>query len=142
MESQPPASYVEKPVFRAGLHPAVESCLQQLAVESHKVTKILLCPQNIKLQLSLKYADYEIFHKICETEAFFMYMYECAQVCWDLCVQTPPMIIDCTETEYRDDLHKRFYDSNNLSPFILLYHWPTLLQTPSGPILARGVVQT
>ena len=74
-------------------------------------------------------------------EEFSLYVRECGQVCWDLCVQTPPMIIDYSETEFNFDLHTRFHQSNVNSSAILLYHWPTLLQTTAGPI-SRGVVQT
>ena len=94
----------------------------------------------MRVQLSLKYSDSEVFQLSSETEPFVLYMQECAQICWDLCVQTPPMVLDYHETEFSDELHTRFYNSDMSSTAILLYHWPTLLQT-SAPI-SRGVVQT
>lgn len=97
--------------------------------------------QNVTVQLSLKYSDSEVFKRVSGMEEFCSYVRECGQVCWDLCVQTPPMIIDYSETEFNFDLHTRFHQSNVNSSCILLYHWPTLLQTTAGPI-SRGVVQT
>lgn len=93
------------------------------------------------LQLCLKYSESEVLKKALETEAFSTYMNECAQVCWDLSVQTPPMIIDCSEREFDSDLHSRFYESDCNSANILLYHWPTLLQS-NAELISRGVVQT
>ncbi len=92
------------------------------------------------MQLSLKYSDSEVFRLASETEPFSMYVRECTQICWDLCVQTPPMVLDYHEMEFNDDLHTRFYTSDMSSTSILLYHWPTLLQA-SAPI-SKGVVQT
>lgn len=101
----------------------------------------IIFPQNVRIQLSLKYSDSQVFKKVSEVEAFSSYVQECGQVCWDLCVQTPPMLIDYNETEFNFDMHTRFYESDMNSSVILLYHWPTLLQTTTGPI-SRGIVQT
>lgn len=96
----------------------------------------------MKLQLSLRHSSSDVFQKVCETDAFASYVRECAQVSWDLCVQTPPMVINYSEEEFNFEIHTRFFQSNATSSVILLYYWPTLLQTPSGPILSRGVVLT
>lgn len=77
-----------------------------------------------------------------KTDAFQTYIHECAKVSWDLCVQTPPMVIDCSVKEFTADMHKHFHTSKTESGEIVMYHWPTLLQTKSGPILSPGVVQT
>ena len=94
----------------------------------------------MRVQLALKYSSSEVFALASETDPFCVYVRECAQICWDLCVQTPPMILDYHEKEFNEDLHTRFYCSDTSSTSILLYHWPTLLQA-SAPI-SRGVVQT
>ena len=101
----------------------------------------LLCLQNVRLQLSLKYPQSKVLHKATRTEAFSLYLRECAQVCWDLCVQSPPMLLDYSSPEFHVDLHTRFYESDMSSNTILLYHWPTLMLPPAVP-LSRGLVQT
>jgi hypothetical protein len=97
--------------------------------------------QNLKVQLSLKYSDSLVFQKASKTDAFCAYVQDCAQVCWELCVQTPPMVIDYSETEFNFDHHTRFHDSDISSSKILLYHWPTLMLTTAKP-LSRGLVKT
>lgn len=88
------------------------------------------------------YAETPAYARIQQLEAFTSYISDCARVSWDLCVQTPPMMLNHTETEFNSDLHTRFYNANKDSNEIIMYLWPTLLQSSSGPILFRGVVLT
>ena len=78
--------------------------------------------QNVQMQMLLKYSNSEIFRLVSEMEPFAVYVRECAQICWDLCVQTPPMLLDYHETEFNEDLHTRFYNSDMSSTSVLLYH--------------------
>lgn len=98
--------------------------------------------QAVKTLLEQRYKTNEVYKEASKTETFQTYIQECAKVSWDLCVQTPPMVIDCSVKEFNPDMHKRFHTSNKDSEDILMYHWPSLLQSTSGPILALGTVQT
>ncbi len=94
--------------------------------------------------LEEKYGHYPVFTQAKEVEAVRSYIGECSRVCWDLCVQTPAMLINSTETVYNDELHQRFFVSNKESCDIIMYIWPTLLQESLGGImlLVKGCVQT
>ena len=96
----------------------------------------------METKLAEKYSEIPVYVEIKQLEPFLSYISECAHVSWALRVQTPPMVINYSETEYSFDLHRRFYNANKNSDEIIVYHWPTLLQTSSGPILFRGVVLT
>lgn len=98
--------------------------------------------QAVKQHLAQRYERNEVYNEAAKTKEFQTYVQECAQVSWDLCVQTPPMVIDCSVKEFNPDMHKHFYKSKKESGEIAMYHWPTLLQTSSGPILFPGIVQT
>ena len=98
--------------------------------------------QRVNDYLEERYGKNDIYKAAAETDAFQAYVKECAKVSWDLCVQTPPMVIDCNAREFNPEMHKRFHTSNRLSEEIVMYHWPTLLQTSPGPILSQGIVQT
>lgn len=99
-------------------------------------------PQSIKQHLGQRYEGNKVYDAAAETEAFRTYIQECAKVSWDLCVQTPPMVIDCSIKEFNPDMHKHFFTSNKDSNEIVRYHWPTLLQSTAGPVLSPGTVQT
>ena len=96
----------------------------------------------MKQKLLQKYSDHSPYAKVCELEPFLGYLKECARLAWDLCVQTPPMTINFSLTEFIPDMHWRFFDSDKSSDKILAYLWPTLLQDSSGVILFRGCVLT
>lgn len=98
--------------------------------------------QDVKQKLLQKYSDHSPYAKVCELEPFLGYLKECARLAWDLCVQTPPMTINFSLTEFIPDMHWRFFDSDKSSDKILAYLWPTLLQDSSGVILFRGCVLT
>lgn len=101
--------------------------------------------QRVEELLAQKYGEYPVFHKIKELETVKCYINECSKICWDLCVQTPIMLINSSETLFNDDLHQRFYDSNKESLDISFYLWPTLYQeSPTGTtvLLMKGWVQT
>ena len=63
------------------------------------------------------------------------------KVAWGLCIQTPHMIINCNETVYDPDLHKRFYNADKALVDIVMYMWPILTQF-NGPVLVKGIVLT
>ena len=98
--------------------------------------------QAVKKHLGQRYEGNKVYREVAKTEPFQTYIGECAKVSWDLCVQTPPMVIDCSVREFNPDMHKHFYKSKTESGEIVMYHWPTLLQTMTGPVLFQGRVQT
>ena len=89
-----------------------------------------------KYSLCLSYSELK------KLQPFCAYLEECVRVAWDLSVQTPPMVISCSESEFNCDLHTRFFNANKDSNDIILHLWPTLLQSSSRQILFRGVVMT
>lgn len=90
-----------------------------------------------------KYGASPVFSQAQGLDPIQSYIKECSKVSWDLCVQTPPMLIDSSEKQYNLDLHTRFYNSDKDMYDVLYYHWPTLLQSsPAGGVLFKGVVQT
>lgn len=98
--------------------------------------------QRVNEYLDESYGKSDVYKAAARTDAFQTYVSECAKVSWDLCVQTPPMVIECNVREFNPEMHKRFHMSNPDSDQIVMYHWPTLLQTNPGPILSQGIVQT
>ena len=92
--------------------------------------------------MAAKYSSSPIFDQAKDLEALHTYTKECSKVAWDLCVQTPPMVINYHEEQFNFDLHTRFYTSNKDLCDIFIYHWPTLLQSSPGQVLSKGVVQT
>lgn len=107
-----------------------------------------LCPphtphtQRVKDLMTVKYCSASIIDQIKDLEVLNSYINECSKVTWDLCVQTPPMIISYQDDTFNFDLHTRFYTSDKDSSALLMYHWPTLLQETSNQIISKGVVQT
>ncbi len=98
--------------------------------------------QETECLLSESYSNSPAYAQIKQLEAFNSYMEECAKVSWDLCVQTPPMVLNQSETEFNFDLHTRFFNADKCSSEIVTYLWPILLQSSSGSVLFRGVVVT
>lgn len=111
-------------------------------IRGNKYFLFLTYIQSVKQHLGQRYEGNKVYSAAAETEAFQTYIQECAKVSWDLCVQTPPMVIDCTIKEFNPDMHKHFFKSNKESNEIVMYHWPTLLQSTAGPVLSPGTVQT
>lgn len=70
------------------------------------------------------------------------YIDECAQLSWELVIQSPPMVLKYNETEYSVELHTRFHSANGGSDIIIGYQWPTLVHETSGVVLSRGIVVT
>ena len=84
----------------------------------------------------------EVFPQLVGLRSFMAYVEECAHITWELCVQTPPMVVSCEDQEFSVERHHRFYNADKTSTAILSHLWPVLLQTPTGPILVRGTVMT
>ena len=97
--------------------------------------------QMLMTQLDIKFSSQPLYRKIKTLAPYISYVEECVRVAWGLCIQTPPMTINCESTVYSPDLHKRFYNADKSSTDIIVYKWPVLMQT-SGPVLVRGVVLT
>lgn len=93
-------------------------------------------------QLAQRYSNTPMLPEIQKLQAFRSYVGECARLSWDLCIQSPAMVIHYSETEFNCELHSHFYTADKTSTHIVLYLWPALLQSSSGPILFRGVVLT
>lgn len=91
--------------------------------------------------LSEEHSAKPAYAQIRQLKQFTSYTLECARLSWDLCVQSPPMLLSCQETEFCLEMHTHFYDSNKTSPDIVLHLWPTLIQA-SGHTLVRGIVMT
>ena len=70
------------------------------------------------------------------------YIDECAQLSWELVIQSPPMVLKYSETEYSVELHTRFHTANGMSDAIICYQWPTLVHESSGVVLSKGMVIT
>ena len=97
--------------------------------------------QSLMYQLDVKFASRPLYDQIKTLSAFTSYVEECVRVAWGMCIQTPPMIIDCESTVYNPEKHKRFYNADKNSTDIIMHMWPVLVQS-SGPVLVRGVVLT
>lgn len=84
-----------------------------------------------------------IVNQILDVGAYLVYIEECVRVSWELCVQSPVMVLNCSERHFDVDLHHRFHLADMSSSIIKAYVWPTLLQS-SGPtcVLFKGVVIT
>ena len=66
---------------------------------------------------------------------------KCAELCWFMCIQDPPLAMEYENLEGKPVDRSKFnlYDRNGtITEFVV---WPTLLLHKNGPILAKGVVQ-
>ena len=64
----------------------------------------ILDMQRVNDYLEERYGKNDIYKAAAETDAFQAYVKECAKVSWDLCVQTPPMVIDCNAREFNPEM--------------------------------------
>lgn len=92
-------------------------------------------------QLDEKYFDHPLYLEVKDLPPFVDYIEECVKVAWGLCIQSPHMTINCKETVYHPDLHKRFYNADKNQTNIVMYMWPILTQF-NGTVLVRGTVLT
>ncbi|KAL3879701.1 hypothetical protein ACJMK2_031988 [Sinanodonta woodiana] len=77
--------------------------------------------------------DHDVY-KICQD-----YIAECTEVCWLMCVKSPPMYISADKT---DTLQHHLYTWYTTSgKYVAYVVWPTLFQYKDGPIMKRGVAQ-
>ena len=95
----------------------------------------------VESELDARYSDHAVFAEVRGLAPFADYMEECVKVAWGLCIQTPHMTIDCSETVYNQEHHRRFYSADKRQRDIVMYMWPVLYQF-SGPVLVRGTVLT
>lgn len=96
----------------------------------------------IHWDLEKKYGSLPCFHIIMRLDAVLTYITETARLSWDLVVQNPPMILNCTEIEFVPELHRRFHTADQSSDLIVSYQWPTLIQDRTGSVLIKGIVVT
>ena len=115
--------------------------MNSVIYNSNSVSIISVHMQLLKSQLDTKYFNHSVYTEIKSLAPFTGYMEECAKVAWGLCIQTPPMVINCEDTLYNPDLHKKFYNADKNSADIVMHMWPVLKQS-NGPVLVRGIVLT
>ena len=94
----------------------------------------------VQWDLEKKYKSLPFFHTFIDIEAVNIYIEESAKLCWDLVVQSPPMVPNYKEMEFIPELHIRFHSSDKDSTAIVTYQWPILMQ--GGNVLLKGVVIT
>ena len=92
-------------------------------------------------KLDGKYGDHAMYAEVKGLSAVADYMEECVRVAWGLCIQTPHMTIDCSDTVYDPERHKRFYSADKRQTDIVMCIWPVLTQF-NGPVLVQGIVLT
>ena len=66
---------------------------------------------------------------------------KCAELCWFMCIQDPPLVMEYENLERKPVDQSKFnlYDRNGtITEFVV---WPALLLHKTGPILAKGVVE-
>ena len=66
---------------------------------------------------------------------------KCAELCWFMCIQDPPLVMEYDNLERKPVDRSKFnlYDRNGtITEFVV---WPALLLHKNGPILAKGVVE-
>ncbi|KAL3879700.1 hypothetical protein ACJMK2_031987 [Sinanodonta woodiana] len=67
------------------------------------------------------------------------YIAECTEVCWLMCVNSPPMYISADKTDtFQHHLYTWYTASGKYVSYVV---WPTLFQYKDGPIMQRGEAQ-
>lgn len=71
-----------------------------------------------------------------------MYVRKCAELCWLMCTQTPPMVLNF-QIEKGDLINRKLFVS--LVPRgekVDCLVWPAVMRNTEGHVLERGVVKT
>ena len=99
-------------------------------------------PQMVTTHLWEKYRNLSSLHEIKASHEILTFIQNCVQISWDMCVQAPPLVLNCSEEEFDPAHHQRSYLAERHTDVIIAYSWPTLVQAPAGPVLYKGHVIT
>ncbi|XP_060565678.1 uncharacterized protein LOC132724741 [Ruditapes philippinarum] len=67
------------------------------------------------------------------------YKRKCAELCWLMVVQNPPMILSTTaQQQFDTNLYKDYTKRGKYVDYVV---WPALLLNEGGPVLSKGVAQ-
>ena len=89
-----------------------------------------------------KYRNLSSLQEIKRSVQIMLFIRDCVQISWDMCVQAPPLVLNCSEEEFDPAHHQRSYLAERHADVIIAYSWPTLVQAPAGPVLYKGHVIT
>lgn len=102
----------------------------------------MFLPQMVTTHLWEKYRNLPRLQEIRQSSQVLHFIKDCVQISWDMCVQSPPLILNCSEEEFDPAHHQRAYLAEHQADSIIAYLWPTLVQAPVGPVLYKGHVIT
>ncbi|KAH3830594.1 uncharacterized protein LOC127877437 isoform X1 [Dreissena polymorpha] len=68
------------------------------------------------------------------------YIKKCVELCWMMCVQDPPAVLDWSAQEgaFNVDLYRAYTKSGSQLEFVV---WPIIYLHEGGPVLLKGVAQ-
>lgn len=91
----------------------------------------------------LQSGQYDAFEGIFSNKSLVRYMEQCVRVTWQMVVQSAPMKLVTSHTEFDDEKHKLWWScsqtgSRNIDFFI----WPALFDYEDGNLMVKGCVHT